>query len=153
MDKSICAGKTVYLLCTRFGWLFCLHAWQPFPVALPSSRDPWRTQPSRSVLSRSPQIRYASLQPFSAPKKVKPHSAKRFIRRASNRSGIVFTNLDLGTKSLNVDLVGNDNLVNFYRRPSGCSLGNRPTPGIFGCGLDGLGDADRAVNLNYLISA
>ena len=34
-----------------------------------------------------------------------------FLAPGSTRSGFVFTNLDLGTKSFNVDLVGDDNLV------------------------------------------
>jgi hypothetical protein len=37
-----------------------------------------------------------------------------FLAPGSSRSGFVFTNLDLGTKSFNVDLVGDDNLVKTF---------------------------------------
>ena len=37
-----------------------------------------------------------------------------FLAPESSRSGFVFTNLDLGTKSFNVDLVGDDNLVKTF---------------------------------------
>ncbi|MGD1975003.1 MAG: LssY C-terminal domain-containing protein [Desulfobacterales bacterium] len=37
-----------------------------------------------------------------------------FLAPGSTRSGFVFTNLDLGTKSFNVDLVGDDNLAKTF---------------------------------------
>ena len=42
------------------------------------------------------------------------HAMGLFLAPGSNRSGFVFTNLDLGTKSFNVDLVGDDNLVKTF---------------------------------------
>ena len=37
-----------------------------------------------------------------------------FLASGSSRSGYVFTNLDLGTKSFNVDLIGDDNMVKTF---------------------------------------
>jgi hypothetical protein len=37
-----------------------------------------------------------------------------FLAPGSSRSGYVFTNLDLGTKSFNVDLIGHDNMVKTF---------------------------------------
>ena len=37
-----------------------------------------------------------------------------FLAPGSSRSGYVFTNLDLGTKSFNVDLIGDDNMVKTF---------------------------------------
>ena len=42
------------------------------------------------------------------------HAMGLFLAPGSSRSGFVFTNLDLGTKSFNVDLVGDDNLVKTF---------------------------------------
>jgi hypothetical protein len=42
------------------------------------------------------------------------HAMGFFLPPGSSRSGFVFTNLDLGTKSFNVDLVGPDNLVKTF---------------------------------------
>jgi hypothetical protein len=42
------------------------------------------------------------------------HTMGLFLAPGSSRSGFVFTNLDLGTKSFNVDLIGDDNLVKTF---------------------------------------
>ena len=42
------------------------------------------------------------------------HAMGLYIAPGSSRSGFVFTNLELGTKSFNVDLVGDDNLVKTF---------------------------------------
>jgi hypothetical protein len=42
------------------------------------------------------------------------HTMGLFLAPGSSRSGFVFTNLDLGTKSFNVDLVGDGNLVKTF---------------------------------------
>jgi hypothetical protein len=42
------------------------------------------------------------------------HAMGLFLAPGSSRSGYVFTNLDLGTKSFNADLIGDDNMVKTF---------------------------------------